>query len=789
MRDLSDLNDLYNVQDVIILLEIIENRFQIIQNKVNYNPRIINSASKLSGCIQREKSKCILALPVNSVQMEVFEKTVCGGFSAVNNRLAFDTEILMPNLRPVDLNKMTIDESFKAYKRDDLKIVYSFKKKNEKKFQKKRVITKILKMDENNQYGFAMTKPMPTGCIRENNSPSWIAFNILLETVSLDDEIGHLFIVDIKFDYENVTEREILYNEIFPPIIEKKTKIDVNDRSLFQLLELFSKTEKGKPKSYRVTEKSHSTLFEKKCIPLYIEDLQFLIKRAGWIVTKLYSHFTFEQGKIKKDFVMMNQYSRQKATNDIEKNFYKLMNNSNFGFDCRNNANNLKFEPLLNEIEELSYIKKYHSLYDEKVKQFVSSEILEKKINQDFDQELSEIKDNDPFRDIKINEITNRKEVNLDALECLKKKEKRGKKRKLKDDYSDRKNSIIHDKKIKTMIDFEENNSASIKSLAIKKPTTVKVSSRFIKGKMLMFAKLSIKSFVYDLIDVFCFPDEKIKEIYEKYQIEKCYLYQNLTDTDSTSLFFVFICALESFLPESEARNVIFECMINSDVLQRLDTSHDFWKKYNVQDKAKKKEMGLFEIENIDNANICTIAVNPKEYFEKFKNRSINKKHKGVRKNTKGMDFQRYANRIKDLRLDLNNEENQEKVIQKRFQVKNTEMVMTSSNKVKFAQLNDKRYYFSDGIVSLPFGHPLLNNIRNYKKSLKDIKDVIEKEKEKLLKDENEVIANHERLSILRTIYSQPFKYYTLRKNNLYIPTTGNSFISTKKYILSSHWI
>ena len=372
---------------------------------------------------------------------------------------------------------------------------------------------------------------------------------------------------------------------------------------------------------------------------------------------------------------------------------------------------------------------------------------------------------------------------------ALKKKEKRSKKRKLKDDYSDRKNSIIHDKKIKTMIDFEENNSASIKSLAIKKPTSVKVSSRFIKGKMLMFAKLSIKSFVYDLIDVFCFPNEKIREIYNKYQIEKCYLYQNLTDTDSTSLFFVFICELESVLPESEARKVIFECMINSDVLQRLDTSHDFWKKYNVQDKTKKKEMGLFEIENIDNANICTIAVNPKEYFEKFKNKNINKKHKGVRKNTKGMDFQRYADRIKELRFDLRDDEPQEKVIQKRLQVKNTEMIMTSTNKVKFAQLNDKRYYFSDGIVSLPFGHPLLEEIRNYKKSFKDIKLVIEDEKEKFLKDENEVINRHERLNILRTIYSQAFKYYTLKTNRLFIPAQGNTFISTKKYILNSHWI
>ena len=538
-----------------------------------------------------------------------------------------------------------------------------------------------------------------------------------------------------------------------------------------------------------MTEKYHATLFPKKCITLYIEDLHFLIKRAGWIVTKLYAHFTFEQDKIKKDFVLMNQYARQKAKNDIEKNFYKLMNNLNFGFDCRNNANNLKFEPLINEIEELRYIKKYHSLFDEKVKQFISSEILEQKITQDFNQEMSEIKDNDQFKNIRITEITNRRDENFDALELLKKKEKRSKKRKVKDDFKDRKTSFLEDRRIKIMIDFEENNCGSIKSLVIKGSTNVKVSSRFIKGKMLMFAKLSIKSFVYDVIDVFCFPNETIKEIYHKYQIEKCFLYQNLTDTDSTSLFFVFICDIESILPESEAREVIFECMINSKIFERLDISHDFWKEFQAQDKNKKKEMGLFEIENIDNSNICTIAVNPKEYFEKFKNRDINKKHKGVRKNTKGMDFERYADRIKDLRLDLKSEVEKEKVIQKRLQVKNTEMIMTSSNKVKFAQMNDKRYYFSDGIVSLPFGHPLLENVRKYKKSLKDIHLIIKDEKEKLLKDENKAVNLNERLRILRTIYSQPFKYYTLKTNRPFISTQRNIITTTKQYILNSHWL
>ena len=64
------------------------------------------------------------------------------------------------------------------------------------------------------------------------------------------------------------------------------------------------------------------------------------------------------------------------------------------------------------------------------------------------------------------------------------------------------------------MIDFEYNDCNSIKSLAIKKSTNVKVTSRFIKGKMLMFAKLS---FVYDMIDAFCFPNKDIQSIYDDY--------------------------------------------------------------------------------------------------------------------------------------------------------------------------------------------------------------------------------------------------------------------------------
>ena len=102
MRDLSDLNDLYNTQDVTLLSENIENRLQTMHDKTMFNPKKCNSASKLSGCIQREQSKVILAPPTNNSIMETFEKTLTGGFSSLNTRLSFDTELLMLNLTKTD---------------------------------------------------------------------------------------------------------------------------------------------------------------------------------------------------------------------------------------------------------------------------------------------------------------------------------------------------------------------------------------------------------------------------------------------------------------------------------------------------------------------------------------------------------------------------------------------------------------------------------------------------------------------------------------------------------------
>ena len=60
-------------------------------------------------------------------------------------------------------------------------------------------------------------------------------------------------------------------------------------------------------------------------------------------------------------------------------------------------------------------------------------------------------------------------------------------------------------------------------------------------------------------------------------------------------------------------------------------------------------------------------------------------------------------------------------------------MVPEEIEKSKFAQINGKRYYFSDGIVSLPFSHPYLHEIVQFKRDKKQtIKLFLQEEKHKL---------------------------------------------------------
>ena len=109
----------------------------------------------------------------------------------------------------------------------------------------------------------------------------------------------------------------------------------------------------------------HIQRWGEKIIPLYAEDLHFLIKRSGWLVTYIYEHCRFEQSKFKNDFVVMNQKSTQQTTSSVKNFFFKLLNNSNFGIDCRNNIDNCILEPLYDDLAEISYIKIFRTIFSD----------------------------------------------------------------------------------------------------------------------------------------------------------------------------------------------------------------------------------------------------------------------------------------------------------------------------------------------------------------------------------------------------------------------------------------
>ena len=67
---------------------------------------------------------------------------------------------------------MTVKKDF------NYKIAYNLKTADIQKV-KKSLITEILKLDENNQYGHGMTKSLATGCIKDNSDLSWKTFNLL----------------------------------------------------------------------------------------------------------------------------------------------------------------------------------------------------------------------------------------------------------------------------------------------------------------------------------------------------------------------------------------------------------------------------------------------------------------------------------------------------------------------------------------------------------------------------------------------------------------------------------
>ena len=107
------------------------------------------------------------------------------------------------------------------------KSIYSIRLDWESESHMRRVFSKIFKLDENNQYGFAMAKPLPIGIFKREKEVSMDILNNSISNFDLNYKIGDIFVVDIEFHAYDVSKKK-MYNEVSPWILEPKSKVPVS---------------------------------------------------------------------------------------------------------------------------------------------------------------------------------------------------------------------------------------------------------------------------------------------------------------------------------------------------------------------------------------------------------------------------------------------------------------------------------------------------------------------------------------------------------------------------------
>ena len=106
------------------------------------------------------------------------------------------------------------------------KPIYKIRLDGEQESKGRRIFSKIFKLDENNQYGFPMTKPLPIGTFKKEKEANAEILNEAIENFDPNGKVGKIFVVDIELDaYDD--PRKSFYNEIYPCIFKPKSKVPV----------------------------------------------------------------------------------------------------------------------------------------------------------------------------------------------------------------------------------------------------------------------------------------------------------------------------------------------------------------------------------------------------------------------------------------------------------------------------------------------------------------------------------------------------------------------------------
>ena len=184
---------------------------------------------------------------------------------------------------------------------------------------------KILYMDARNLYGHSVSQLLP---FEETKFEKVICLEEILIT-AYDNEIGSFIEVDLKYP-ENIKEK----TKIFPFCLENKI-IPIDKYNHYM--------KKIKPKNYTKSKKLICDWTDKKRYLILYSMLKFYV-RHGMIVEKIHEIISFKQSRTLEKYISFNTQKRNRAKNDFEKDFSKLLVNAAFGNFLEKVRNRLELE-------------------------------------------------------------------------------------------------------------------------------------------------------------------------------------------------------------------------------------------------------------------------------------------------------------------------------------------------------------------------------------------------------------------------------------------------------------
>ena len=127
-----------------------------------------------------------------------------------------------------------------------------------------------------------------------------------------------------------------------------------------------------------------------------------------------------------------------------------MLNNANFGYDCRHNLDDCQYIPIFDEMNEITYLKKYYNYFDKEVSKFVSSNLIRAEVEEKYNDSIMKLSKDGKFYQVKLTSLKVEKQQDLEAVDAYEKKNKKMKRKRAIMDYMDRQEQAPKNSKIKS---------------------------------------------------------------------------------------------------------------------------------------------------------------------------------------------------------------------------------------------------------------------------------------------------------------------------------------------------